>query len=62
MCHGKGCCGAIVLILGILLLIKDVTAWEFWGITPWTLVFLLVGLCVVCRGVCKAPAKKGKKK
>lgn len=60
MCCGKAGCGVIVLILGILLLLKDVTSWDFWGITPWTLVFLIVGVCMLCRNVCK-PAKKKKK-
>lgn len=34
----------IVLILGILLLLKDLNVWPGFTIQPWTLVFLVFGL------------------
>ena len=60
MCCEKVHCGAIVLILGILLLLKDLEVWDFWGISAWTLVFLIVGLCIICKAKCCKPAKKKK--
>ncbi|MFO8016390.1 MAG: hypothetical protein R6U32_04770 [Candidatus Woesearchaeota archaeon] len=56
MCHGKAVWGGIVLVLGILLLLKDTGVWDFWNITPWTLVFLVVGLAVLLK------SKESKKK
>lgn len=60
MCCKKAYCGAGILVLGILLLLKDLGVWGFWGINPWTLAFLLVGCCMICKGMCKEslPAKK----
>lgn len=54
MCENKLLCGIVVLVVGILFLLKDLNVWGFWGITPWTAVFVLVGLAMMC--------KKGKKK
>ncbi|MFC1753440.1 hypothetical protein ACFL96_08610 [Thermoproteota archaeon] len=56
------CCkklhAAIILILGILLLIRDLGYWDIWNIQPWTLAFLLVGIAVLHKDSCKIGKKK----
>ncbi len=37
----------LILILGIVLLLKDLGYANWWAIAPWTLVFLLIGLIKV---------------
>ena len=53
-------CGVLVFVAGLLLLSRDLGIWEFWNLSPWTLVFLLVGLaklgssgCKDCKKMCK---------
>ncbi|MCX8147224.1 MAG: hypothetical protein N3D84_02035 [Candidatus Woesearchaeota archaeon] len=66
MCCCVKCCkigwGVVVLIAGLLLLLKDIGIWAFWNITPWTIVFVLVGLAMVCKGLCKCKECSEKKK
>ena len=44
--HG-GFMGILVLIVGLLYLLKDLDVWKFWGIEPWTALFVLAGLCII---------------
>jgi len=50
--------GLVVLVLGVLLLLRDLNVWDFWAIQPWTLAFLLAGLVISIKSCCW----KGKKK
>jgi len=53
--------GLLILILGVILLLRDLNVWAFWDIQPWTLVFLTIGLAMVMTGICKcheAPKRK----
>jgi hypothetical protein len=55
--------GALLLILGILFLLRDLNVWNFWNIQWWTVVFVLAGLCAIgtcCCPECKAEVKKKK--
>ena len=38
----------VVLVVGVLFLIGDLGGWGFWGIHWWTVLFLLMGLGVLC--------------
>ncbi|MBL7056332.1 hypothetical protein ISS07_05445 [Candidatus Woesearchaeota archaeon] len=60
--------GMMTLLVGILFLLKDQGIWDFWGLSWYTVLFLLVGViklasvhCGACQACC-APAPKGKKK
>ncbi|MBU0536201.1 MAG: hypothetical protein KJ922_01295 [Nanoarchaeota archaeon] len=57
---GKMWWGVLVLILGVLLLLRDIGIWTFWGIQPWTLIFLLFGLGASSTSICKCETKKKK--
>ena len=39
----------LVLVIGVCLLLRDLGQWEPWGLQPWTFVFLLLGLCFLCK-------------
>ena len=60
--------GIGLAVLGILFLLQDLGKWDFWSISWYTALFLLVGIKIVvhsflCKGDCCGPAKKnGKKK
>jgi len=45
--------GVLLLVLGLLFLLVDLGAWAFWGVSWWTALFLLVGLCSLAGGSCK---------
>ena len=60
---GKSCascasCGKtlawVVLIVGVLLLLQDLGYLVLWGISPWTVVFVLVGLKMVKKSSCSS--------
>ena len=48
-----------ILIIGLILLGQDLGLWRFWTISPWTIIFLLVGLWKL--GHDGFPMKKKKK-
>lgn len=56
----KAVLGIVVLLVGLLLALQDLGKISLWGIQPWTILFLLVGLAMICKGICKC--KEGKKK
>jgi len=47
MCAPSKACAWVVLIIGILLLLRDLGYNYIDGIGPWTFVFVLIGLCMV---------------
>ena len=57
------CCkmaGMLYLGLGVLMLLKDLEAWGFWGINWWTGVLIIFGFskvmansCADCKKACK---------
>ena len=36
--------GASFLVLGILFLLRDLNIWDFWGISWWTALFVVMGI------------------
>ena len=59
--------GVALLVLGVLFLLQDLGKWDFWGLSWYTALFLLVGIKVVvhaltCNGDCCGSSKNGKKK
>ena len=60
---GKKWWGLLVLVLGILLLLRDLGVWAFWNIDAWTLVFLVIGFGVTTTSMCMCQEKmEGKRK
>ncbi|MDP4012145.1 MAG: hypothetical protein Q8R00_00870 [Candidatus Nanoarchaeia archaeon] len=45
-------CGWLFLALGVVLLLKDLAIWDFWGINWWTGVIILFGLAHIGKGKC----------
>ncbi|MBS3138322.1 hypothetical protein J4207_01305 [Candidatus Woesearchaeota archaeon] len=66
MCGCKKCmaiCGWLFLVVGVLLLLKDVGVWMLWGIDGVTLLFLLMGVGALAKKSCPdCMAMEGKKK
>ena len=65
--HGCGkctkVCGILLLALGIIFVLQDRGIWDFWGISWYTAVFLLVGIGHIGSSSCaecQATKKKGK--
>lgn len=64
-CSGCGRMGGIALIVfGIIYLLVDLGVWNFWGISWWTMAFLLIGIgsigCASCADCqCCVPEKRG---
>ena len=60
----KGWTGLLLLIFGILFLLADLNVWNFWGISWYTVLFVIAGIAMVscgcCGECCEAPAKKKK--
>jgi hypothetical protein len=59
----KGCCVGpawlgplVVLVIGVLFLLRDLNVWDFWNISWWTAVFVLMGLCGLL-GTCMGKKK-----
>ncbi len=73
-----GCCkkcgsgmALVLIIVGVLFLLQDRGAWHFWGLSWYTVAFLLLGLkmwgCSSCKdccksGSCEVPVKKARKR
>ena len=36
--------GVSLLVLGVIFLLKDLGTWDFWGISWWTALFVVVGV------------------
>jgi len=52
--------GALILVVGVLFLLRDLGIWNFWDVQWWTALFLLFGLgklcgagCPECKSMCK---------
>jgi len=55
-----GMMGLMLLIVGVLFLLVDLGIWTFWGISWWTMVFLIMAMahfgmkkCPDCQGMAK---------
>jgi len=47
LCTGTGLCktcSIVAVIVGILFLLQDLAIWDFWGISWYTVAFIMVGL------------------
>jgi hypothetical protein len=66
MMHMCAKCGkiftVIVLILGVLFLLQDLAVWNFWNISWYTVLFLLIGASHVGALNCKECLAVAKKK
>ena len=56
--------GASLLVLGVLFLLQDLNIWDFWNISWWSALFVVMGIgslgsanCPDCRAI-----REGKKK
>ena len=45
--------GLVLLVVGLFFLLRDFNVWNFWGIGAWTVLFILAGCAMMCRGCCK---------
>ncbi|MEK6812560.1 MAG: hypothetical protein AABX86_00400 [Nanoarchaeota archaeon] len=53
MCSGcSRVCGWLFLIVGILFLLDNLTAWSFWGIQWYTVAFILFGIGAIGASKC----------
>ena len=50
--------GWLILLAGVLLLLVDLQVWDLWGISWWTLAFILCGVGCIGHASCKACQKK----
>jgi len=55
----------LFLIVGLIMLLQDLSVWSWWNIQPWTALFLIIGLsmwgkghCADCRAMAGASRKK----
>ncbi|MBI5389937.1 hypothetical protein HZB02_00425 [Candidatus Woesearchaeota archaeon] len=44
--------GVLFLVAGLLFLLQDLGTWNFWGVSWYTVLFLLWGLGSVCKSKC----------
>ena len=59
-CHGLT--GWLLLIFGILFLLVDLGVWNFWGISWYTVLFVLAGIAMLaCKSCPECQASKKKK-
>ena len=56
-------CGALFLVLGVLFLLQDLGKWDFWNISWYTAVLIVVGVAHVASSKCAdcEAVRKGKK-
>ena len=57
------CCkvgGTMLLAVGVAFLLADLGYWNFWGLSGWTLAFLLVGVMKLGMANCKDCMKRKK--
>jgi len=55
-------CGWLFLVVGVLLLLKDVGVWTFWNLDGITLLFLLMGVGSLAKRSCGDCMSMDKKK
>jgi len=55
-CHKLG--AGLVLVVGICFLMQDLNIWNFWGISWYTIAFIMAGLMCMGSTCCKVPSKK----
>ncbi|MFH1053479.1 MAG: hypothetical protein V1740_03620 [Candidatus Woesearchaeota archaeon] len=61
MCSKCGkLCALLVLVLGVLFLLQDLKVWNFWNISWYTILFLLMAICMFCKGYCPTCKTEGK--
>ncbi len=61
MCNKcSGIMGGLLLLAGLAFLLADIGLWTFWGVSWWTVLFLLFGFAKVSKGKCH-DCCKGKK-
>jgi predicted secreted protein len=55
----------MLLIVGVLFLLKDLNMWTFWGLSWWTVLFIVLGICKIgmskchdCQAMCGPSGKK----
>ncbi|MFC2136255.1 hypothetical protein ACFLTH_16685 [Bacteroidota bacterium] len=44
--------GVLLFLLGIVLLLKDLAIWDFWGVSWWTAIIVIAGIVTCCSGFC----------
>jgi len=52
----KKCCkisGILILVAGVLFLLQDRAIWDFWGLSWYTVLFIIIG--VTCFATTKCP-------
>ena len=54
-------CGGLMLLLGLAFLSVDLAMWDFWGVSWWTAVLLLLAVGKL-KGPCKDCLKMSKKR
>ena len=61
MCNKcSGLFGGLLLLAGLAFLLVDIGVWTFWGVSWFSVAFLLVGFAKVAKGKC-LDCVKGKK-
>ena len=45
-------CGALFVVFGVLFLLQDLGKWDFWGISWYTALFIIVGLASFGASTC----------
>lgn len=48
----SGISGALFLIFGILFLLRDFNVTNVWNISAWSVLFIIIGLCMWGKGHC----------
>ena len=61
-CKCRTMSGVLFLVFGIILLLKDLNVWHFWGINWWTVLFILAGIGMLGTSGCKECNPEVKKK
>ena len=47
-----GICGGLFLVFGLLFLLQDLGVWDFWGISWYTVLFVLMGAGGLAQRTC----------
>lgn len=59
---GKKYWGLLILVLGVIMLLRDLGKITLPNISDWTVIFLIVGLAVFTSSMCKCECTTDKKK
>ncbi|MFH1174284.1 MAG: hypothetical protein V1725_04070 [archaeon] len=54
--------GLLFFLFGIIFLLQNLNVWNFWGIQWYTVLFVLMGLGMICMASCKECQTPKKKK